>query len=82
MSENPTDLADEEQPIRRVVGKRVPLPLGEFPSAATRAAMDANLNYLTRAPKGIFFYRNHEEMVRDRESWTLDAMLARHINRG
>jgi hypothetical protein len=65
----------DQQPIQRVVGRRVSPPLGRFPSAATRAAMDANLNYLTRAPKGIFFYRNHDEMTLDRERWTLEAML-------
>ena len=75
-------ITDDQQPIRRVVGRRVTPPPGQFPSAATRTAMDANLNYRTRAPKGIFFYRNHEEMTRDRESWTLEAMLARHTERG
>jgi hypothetical protein len=67
----------DQQPIQRVVGRRVSPPPGQFPSAATRAAMDANLNYLTRAPKGIFFYKDHDEMTRDRERWTLELMLAR-----
>ena len=75
-------VAEDQQPIQRVVGKRVSAPVGAFPSAAIRAAMDANLNYRTRAPKGIFFYSNHDEMTRDRESWTLDAMLARRAERG
>ncbi len=44
--------------------------------------MTANARYLTRAPKGIFFYRNHEEMARDRERWTLEAMLAKQAERG
>ncbi len=44
--------------------------------------MDANLLYRTRAPKGNFVYQNHEEMTRDRELWTLEAMLARQSARG
>ena len=75
-------LAPDQQPIGRVVGKRIAPPIGQFPSAAARAAMDSNLRYRTRAPKGIFFYENHEQMTRDRERWTIDAMLARHPERG
>ncbi len=44
--------------------------------------MDANLLYRTRVPKGIFIYQNHEDMTRDRELWTLDAILARQSDRG
>ncbi len=33
-------------------------------------------SYRTRAPKGVFRYRTHEEANRDRERWTLEAMLA------
>ena len=44
--------------------------------------MTANAHYFTRAPKGIFFYKNHEEMTRDRERWTIDAMIARQTERG
>jgi hypothetical protein len=72
----------DQQPIQRIVGRRVAPPIGHFPSAATRSAMDANLHYLTRAPKGIFVYRSHDEMTRDRELWTLAAMLARHSDGG
>jgi hypothetical protein len=43
--------------------------------------MTANARYRTCAPKGLFFYKNHEEMTRDRERWTLDAMLARRSER-
>jgi hypothetical protein len=43
--------------------------------------MTANAQYRTRAPKGLFFYASHEEMARDRERWTLDAMLARRAQR-
>jgi hypothetical protein len=72
----------DQQPIGRVIGKRIAPPFGKFPSAAVRAAMDANARYRTRAPKGIYFYATHEEMIRDRERWTLDAMLARQTERG
>lgn len=71
----------DQQPIGRVVGQRVSPPIGQFPDAARRAAMDANLQYRTRVPKGIFFYASHEEMNRDRERWTLDAMLAKRVGR-
>ena len=71
----------DQQPIGRVIGRRVSPPPGQFPSAAVRAAMDANLLYRTRVPKGIFVYHNHEEMTRDRELWTLEAMLARQSAR-
>jgi hypothetical protein len=43
--------------------------------------MVANAQYRTRVPKGIFFYETHEEMVRDRERWTVDAIVARHRER-
>jgi hypothetical protein len=71
----------DQQPIQRVVGKRVTPPPGGVPSAAVRAAMDANARYRTRAPKGIFFYQTHEEMHRDRERWTVDAIVARQRER-
>jgi hypothetical protein len=71
----------DQQPIRRVVGRRVPPRHGSFPDAATRAAMDALLKYRTRVPKGVFSYRNHEEMTRDRERWIVDAIVARQVAR-
>jgi hypothetical protein len=74
--------APDQQPIGRVVGKRRAPPIGVMPDARSRAAMAANANYRTRAPKGIFFYGSHEEMARDRERWTLEAVLARQADRG
>jgi hypothetical protein len=71
----------DQQPIQRVVGKRVSPPVGALPSPEARAAMTANARYLTRAPKGLFFYANHEEMNRDRERWIVAAMVARHLER-
>ena len=56
--------------------------MGVLPTPEARAAMTANAQYITRAPKGIFFYKNHEEMIRDRERWTIDAVIARQIERG
>ena len=86
MSESPPKapipyIPPDQQPIRRIVGKRVTPPPGMMPSAEARAAMTANARYVTRAPKGIFFYNSHDEMIRDRERWTIDAVLARHSSR-
>lgn len=72
----------DQQPIQRTIGKRITPPPGVLPSVEARAAMTANARYLTRAPKGIFFYKNHEEMTRDRERWTINAMIARQTERG
>lgn len=78
----PSSVQPDQQPIQRTIGKRVPPPQGVLPSPEARAAMTANARYITRAPKGIFFYKNHEEMIRDRERWTLDAVIARQTARG
>jgi hypothetical protein len=75
-------MAPDQQPIQRVVGRRVTPPPGTLPGAQARAAMTANANYRTRAPKGVFFYSNHEEMTRDRERWTVEAIVARQLERG
>jgi hypothetical protein len=71
----------DQQPIQRVVGKRVAPPPGTVPSAATRAAMDANAGYRTRAPKGLFFYESHAQMTRDRERWTVEAIVQKQSER-
>jgi hypothetical protein len=42
-----------------------------------REAMTQMAQYRTRAPKGVFHYRSHEEAHRDRERWLIDAMVAR-----
>lgn len=82
MDKSPEKFTSDQQPIGRVVGKRVTPPVGALPSASARAAMTANANYRTRAPKGIFFYASHDEMTRDRDRWTVDAIVARHAERG
>ena len=64
----------DQQPIRRIVGRRVSrdgLPL----TAADRAAMSRNANYRTRAPKGVFIYSSHDEMQADRERWQVEAVV-------
>lgn len=71
----------DQQPIRRVVGKRVAPPPGTVPSEATRAAMDANARYRTRAPKGLFFYESHEQMASDRERWAVAAIVQKQSER-
>jgi hypothetical protein len=44
---------------------------------ADRAAMAANARYRTQAPKGVFRYRSHAEMIADRERWTVDRVVMR-----
>jgi hypothetical protein len=39
--------------------------------------MSQMAQYRTRAPKGVFVYRSHEEANQDRERWLIDAMVAR-----
>jgi hypothetical protein len=43
--------------------------------------MDSNARHLTRAPKGLFFYENHHQMIRDREQWTVEAIVQKQIER-
>jgi len=43
--------------------------------------MDANARHRTRAPKGVFFYESHEQMARDRERWTIEAIVRRQSER-
>lgn len=61
----------------RIIGKRERPPIGEPPSEAAQRAHASLLEYRTRAPKGIFIYRNHEEMEADRLKWTVEAMVER-----
>ena len=71
----------DQQPIGRVVGKRIAQAPGTIPDEATRAAMDANARYRTRAPKGLFFYESHEQMASDRERWTVEAIVQKQSER-
>lgn len=59
----------------RVVGRRGPRPIGEVPSARDREALSTLARERTHAPKGVFIYRNHEEMNADRLRWTVLAMV-------
>lgn len=61
----------------RVIGRRERPPAGEPPTADARRAHASLLQYRTRAPKGIFIYRSHEEMEADRLRWTIEAMVER-----
>ncbi len=74
-------ISPDQQPIGRIVGRRVPPPPGTVPGRAVREAMDANARYRTRAPKGLFFYQSHEQMARDRERWTVDAIVHKQSER-
>lgn len=65
----------DQQPIARTVGRRVPPPVGMPPTPEARAAWDSLLAYRARAPKGVFVYRSHAEMARDR--WTAEAVSDR-----
>ncbi|MGH8284408.1 MAG: hypothetical protein ACRETT_01415 [Steroidobacteraceae bacterium] len=77
------DMVDtsDQQPIQRVVGRRIQPPVGLMPSRAVRAAMSSNAGYRTQVPKGVFLYSSHEEMARDRERWTVEAIIAKHDER-
>jgi len=72
----------EQQPIGRTVGRRTLPRAGALPSAETRAAMDSWANRLTRAPKGVFRYSNHDDMERDRDRWLAAAMAEAVRTRG
>jgi hypothetical protein len=61
----------------RVVGKRQRPAPGHVPSPEARAAMTAMAASRTKAPKGVFIYRSHEEANRDRDAWTVAAMIER-----
>ena len=65
----------------RIVGRRASPPVGEPPSPEARRALTALAQYRTRAPKGIFIYRSHDEMEADRLRWTVEAMVERARHR-
>jgi hypothetical protein len=64
----------------RVVGRRVPPPPGVAPSPEARAAMTRMAAYLTRAPKGVFRYKSHEQANRDRDQWLVAAIVDKQKN--
>jgi hypothetical protein len=69
-----------QQPIGRTIGRR--RQAEGLPDARAREAWTQMAQYRTRAPKGIFFYKNHEEMSADRLKWTVDAMVEQAKGRG
>jgi hypothetical protein len=77
----PSPMAHDErtgETFLRVVGRRTQAPLGQPPTREAREALGRMAGYVTRAPKGVFIYRSHEEANADRQRWTVDAVVARH----
>jgi hypothetical protein len=72
----------DQQPVARIVGRRSEPPAGAPPSQEARAALDSLQVRLTRAPKGVFRYACHEDMARDRERWTVEAIVENARARG
>jgi len=66
----------DQQPLQRIVGRRRSRD-GQPMTAGDRAAMTRNAQYITRAPKGVYIYRTHQEMDADRARWLVDAMMER-----
>lgn len=61
-----------EQPIARVIGRRVQRGVERVPRGPTpeeRAWVRSMANYKTGVPKGVFRYRSHEEANQDWERW-------------
>jgi hypothetical protein len=67
----------DQQPIIRTVGRRRTPPIGVPPEPQARAAWDALAAYRTRAPKGVYRYRSHADMQRDRDAWNARAVAER-----
>lgn len=69
------------QTMLRVVGRRSPPPAGELPNECARDAMTQMAQYRTRAPKGVFHYKSHEDANRDRDRWQTEAIVAKQRDR-
>jgi hypothetical protein len=67
----------DQQPIRRTVGRRVPRD-GHRLTAEDRAGLARQARYRTRAPKGIYIYYSAAAMDADRFRWTVDAVVEKH----
>lgn len=67
-----------DEVFARVVGRRRAPEIGEAPSRATREALARMARYRTRAPKGVFIYRSHDEANADRDRWTVEAIVDAH----
>jgi hypothetical protein len=63
----------------RVVGRRRHAPEGTPPPVESRAAMTKMADYRTRAPKGVFIYASHGAANRDRDAWTVEAMVEKAV---
>ena len=77
-----SEVFPDQQPIGRIVGRRVRPPAGVPPSRETRTALDAWARRLSRVPKGVIRYANHDEMERDRQRWQTEAIVATLRTRG
>lgn len=65
----------DQQPIARTVGRRTQAPPGVPPSREARNALDTWADRLTRIPKGVYRYSNHDEMARDLQRWRALAIV-------
>lgn len=61
----------------RILGRRERAPLGQPPDAVARAALARMGRYRTRAPKGVFVYRSHEEANADQQKWLVEAVVTK-----
>ncbi len=74
-----SNIAFDQQPLQRVVGRRQTRPMGQprSPDTALQALLVELSRTRTRTPKGIFRYRTHAEANRDQERWRALAVVAR-----
>jgi hypothetical protein len=68
----------DQQPLARTIGRRKARD-GRPLTSEDRAALARNAQYRTRAPKGVYIYYSAAEMDADRQRWTVDAIVAKHL---
>jgi hypothetical protein len=71
-------MSDPDERFARVVGRRRAPEPGAPPPRTSRDALTKMAGYRTRAPKGVFVYRSHEEANADRDRWIVEAIVAKH----
>lgn len=62
--------------IRRVVGRKSRQITEGAAVTDADIAWTKRMSGCTRAPKGIFRYKNHDEANKDRERWAVEAVVA------